>query len=207
MLSLKTQQASKIRTLFEICDPVLSEGPLFFDASGMDFTGSNYVVLADCKIFGYSPDVEYKYTFEEKKTSLGVNFKLINDALSCVTPNDVVEIIATKEGIQSSRPYFTIIVTNAYNYSFTTKIALLLLETETVQAPMTEFDSVVSMSSASFLKVLRFLARKGEYVQIYSRQSIDDKDQSHTYVIIRTKGDECEAVFSEKIISAKSALI
>jgi len=204
MLSIKTSQASKLRTLFEISDPVLSEGPLVFSNEGMRFCGSNYVVLADCRIFACSPDITYKYTFEENKVSLGVNFKDVNDALSCVTPNDIVEIRATKDGISSARPYFTVSVMSPNNYSFTTRITLLLLETETKEAPVTNFESMVSMSSNSFLKVLRFLQRKGDYVQLYTRKCKESSESSDMakygiYLNIRTDDDCGHSVFSERV--------
>lgn len=203
IISLKTNQANKIRTLFEICDVVLSEGPLVFSSKGMQFTGSNYVVLADAYIFSESQDVDYVYTMEEEQTYLGVNFKIINDALSCVTPNDTVVFYADNKTLKDVRPYFEIRIINPNNYAFVTRVNLLLLETNVMECPSDNYKTVVSMSSPSFLKVLRFLQKKGEYVQIYTRKTteVNDNNESVKYMnlFIRTCGDDTHAMFSERL--------
>ena len=214
MFRLTTPQANRTRSLFEIVDPVLSEGPIVFDREGCRFRGSNLIVYADTRIFASSPDITYEYTFEEDDITIGMNFKAVNDALSCVGPSDSVTFEGTQETLSAARPYITIRVFNDSNgYSFTSQICLLMLEDPELHVPERKFSTVVSMASSQFLKVLRFLQKKGEYVQIYTRNrkqgvsktdALNDETESKTstqYLCFRSEGDSAKSIYSEKVES------
>jgi hypothetical protein len=198
MLRLRTAQASKIRSLFEVTEPVLSEVELVFTKEGLKFSGSNHSVHISARINASSCDLTYTYTFSEPNVKLGISLKALNNILSCISPSDEIEIVATRESINSDRPHATVRVICANNYEFISRIHLLLIEIENMECPKQSFECCISMSSTSFLRTLRFLSRSCESIQIYTREGRVGKEK-HVDLIMRAESDDSHTVFKERV--------
>ena len=204
IVSLHTTQAVKIRCLFETLTPLLVEGTLLFDEKGMTIKGSNVISFAEIQI-KQSKNTEisrYVYRSEKDRIVVGVSFEIVHACLSAIGPHDSMRFELTRKGLDAMRPYLSIYVyNNDLQYEYRSDVYLLMIEHNEIESPMKRFAKVVSIPSSLFLKVLRFSQKRGEAIQIFTRNlavEVDGKEKKNQYICFRTVGDEAELMFKQK---------
>ena len=199
----------KIRCLFETLTPLLVEGTLIFDAQGMAIKGANVIAFAEISI-RQSKNTEisrYLYKSEKKEIVVGVNFETLHSCLSSIGPHDSMRFELTRNGLDAMRPYLSVYVyNNDLHYEYKSDVYLLMIERTEIDSPLKRFSKVVSIPSSLFLKVLRFSQKRGEAIQIFTRnREVEGKIEQ--YLCFRTIGDEAQVLFRQKFSSQGSAEI
>ena len=205
LVSLHTTQGVKVRTLFETLTPLLVEGSMVFNKEGLFIKGSNVNSFAEVSITQSrnTEIAQYFYDSDQKEIVIGVSFEILHGCLSSIGPHDSCRFELTQESLDASRPYLKLYVYNRdLNYDFYSAIYLLMIEHSEVESPMKRFDKVVSIPSSLFLKVLRFSQKRGDNLQVYTRNMIDEETKkTNQYICFRTMGDDAELLFTQKFAS------
>lgn len=191
-----TSQGVKLRTLFETLTPLLVEGNLVFNASGIRINGSSKIAFADISIpKGCDSSLSnYQYDYESPEISVGISFEGISSSLSATGPHDSVSIIVLRSDLKhQERPNISLrIFNNELGYSYNFQLYLLLLETTKFNAPKETFSKCISLPSSQLQKTLRCAMKRGTFVQFYTRFI---KDQN--YLFISTDGNEARMTHAQ----------
>jgi len=205
LVSLHTTQGVKVRTLFETLTPLLVEGTILFNKDGMHIKGMNVNSFAEVSITqsNNTEIARYIYDAEEEEIIIGVSFEILHGCLSSIGPHDSCRFELTRQSMDASRPYLKLFVYNRdLNYDFYSAIYLLMIEHSEIESPMKRFSKVVSIPSSLFLKVLRFSQKRGDNLQVYTRNVVDEETKKISqYICFRTLGDDAELLFTQKFSS------
>jgi proliferating cell nuclear antigen PCNA len=193
LVHLRSTEGVKFRALIETITPILVEGNVEFTELGMSIKGVNLIILLDMLI--RANDVE-DYVCNEKQR-ISINFLTLYTCLSSVGQDEAVCFQITEESKNACIPYMSVFIINNSDeeeYVFTFKVTLLALEKEDFEVPTTKFQSVVSIPSASFQRVLRCCEKRGNYVQICTR----NQKENENYIIFATDGDDADLMYYTK---------
>ena len=187
IVHLRTQASIPLRVLMDTIHPILCEGSLLFTAKGMQIKGLSSIILCEATI--EVPDYVCK---SDQKIS--ISFSVLHSCLSSIGQDEDVCFQLTEEGMNDVCPYLALyIINNAKDmeYGFDFKIPLLALDEEDFDIPDEDFPATVSIPSSYFNRVLRCCHKRGEYVQIVTR----NQDKDNNFVIITTSGDDASVNF------------
>jgi proliferating cell nuclear antigen len=193
LVHMRTEDSVKFRTLFETLNPILCEGGVEFDKTGMTIKGLNMIIVVDMHI--RADDVE-DYVCNAPQL-VSINFLTLYTCLSSVGQDESICFQITKKSKRAATPYMSVFIIHhsaEEEYVFSYKITLLALTQERLDIPQTDFTSVVSIPSVSFQRVLRCCDKRGTFVQICTRNQSKDKN----YIIFCADGDDASLVYHMK---------
>jgi DNA polymerase III sliding clamp (beta) subunit (PCNA family) len=188
LVHLSTTEAVPLAGTFVTIAPILVEGCLKFDEKGLHVKGINTIILCDMTVT--DPD---EYVCVET-ISIYVNMAALCNCISSVSQDEIIVMQLTEESMNAPTPYLAIFIINTSDGSvFSFSIPQLALTYEDFDVPKVKFESVISIPSDKFQRVLRACSTsaKGQYVQICTRnQGKDD-----TYIVFNTIGDDSSMMF------------
>lgn len=191
LIHMRTTESVKFRALFETLNPILVEGSIEFNESGMMIRGLNQIALVDLII--RADDVEDYVCNSRQRVS--INFNTLYTCLSSVGQDEAICFQITEAGINACVPYLAVFIINnsgGESYVFSYQVSLLALTEEKLDAiPSTNFQAVVSIPSVAFQRVLRCCEKRGDFVQITTQNQTKDKN----FLVFVTEGDEASLVF------------
>ena len=175
LLEIKTVQSSAFRILIEALKEILTDANIECDSTGMKIIAldASHTVLVHMKLDASN----FEQYYCPEKQVLGISmlnfFKLIKTMGNC----DTLTLYIEKSDIN----HLGIKVENGEKNSVTDfKLNLMDLPIETISIPPAEFDSVITMPSSDFQKIIRDMHVLSDVIEI---RSVDQ------LLIFRCEGD------------------
>lgn len=163
LLELKTVQTSPFRILVEALKEILTDANIIFTKDGlkiMDMDRS-HTLLVHLKL---EADSFEKY-YCEKRTVVGLNMMNLFKIIKTVGNNDSLSIFMDSENTDK----LTIQIENGEKNRMTTyKLNLMDLDEDGINVPDTEFDSIITLPSSDFQKIIRDMSNLSEEIEIKS---------------------------------------
>ncbi len=186
LLNIKTIQSSAFRILIEALKEILTDANMEFDKTGlkiirMDLT---HTVLVHLKLS--ADDFEYYYCEREKTNPLvvGVNMIFLFKLIRTIGNDDTLHLYIEK----ANQGVLGIIIENSEKNSVTKyKLNLMDLDEEYFTIPNTVFDSVITLPSSDFQKIVKDINNLSSDIEI---KSITNENGSR--LIFSCKGDFAE---------------
>jgi len=189
ILEIKTVQASAFRILVEALKEILTDANFECDETGIKMIAmdSSRTVLVHLKL---QADKFESYVCKEKKV-LGISMINLFRVIKTMNNNDTLTLFLEKEkdsvlGIK--------IENSEKNTTSTFHLNLMDLHVDNIQIPSVEFESVITMPSTDFQKIIRDMHNYADLIDI---KSVED------HLIFSCKGDFC----SQETIIGMAALL
>ena len=185
ILEIKTVQASAFRILVEALKEILTDANFECDETGIKMIAmdSSRTVLVHLKL---QSDKFESYVCKEKRV-LGISMINLFRIIKTMNNNDTLTLFLEKEkdsvlGIK--------IENSEKNTTSTFHLNLMDLHIDNIQIPSVEFESVITMPSTDFQKIIRDMHNYADLIDIKSVQD---------HLIFSCKGDFCsqETVIGE----------
>ena len=177
ILEIKTVQASAFRILVEALKEILTDANFECDETGIKMIAmdSSRTVLVHLKL---QADKFESYVCKEKKV-LGISMINLFRVIKTMNNNDTLTLFLEKEkdsvlGIK--------IENSEKNTTSTFHLNLMDLHVDNIQIPSVEFESVITMPSTDFQKIIRDMHNYADLIDI---KSVED------HLIFSCKGDFC----------------
>jgi proliferating cell nuclear antigen len=177
ILEIKTVQASAFRILIEALKEILTDANFECDETGIKMIAmdSSRTVLVHLKL---QADKFESYLCTEKKV-LGISMINLFRVIKTMNNNDTLTLFLEREkdsvlGIK--------IENSEKNTTSTFHLNLMDLHVDNIQIPSVEFESVITMPSTDFQKIIRDMHNYADLIDI---KSVDD------HLIFSCKGDFC----------------
>tara|TARA_B100000131_G_C18057983_1_gene589279 strand:- start:236 stop:1045 length:810 start_codon:yes stop_codon:yes gene_type:complete len=163
ILEIKTVQSSAFRILIEALKEILTDVNIECDSTGMKIMAldASHTVLVHMKLDAKNFEAYYCPTKQILGISMINMFKLIKTMGNC----DTLTLYIEKDDIN----HLGIRVENGEKNSVTDfKLNLMDLTEETISIPPAEFDSVITMPSTDFQKIIRDMHVLSDTIEIRS---------------------------------------
>jgi proliferating cell nuclear antigen len=177
ILEIKTVQASAFRILVEALKEILTDANFECDETGIKMIAmdSSRTVLVHLKL---QADKFESYVCKEKKV-LGISMINLFRVIKTMNNNDTLTLFLEKEkdsvlGIK--------IENSEKNTTSTFHLNLMDLHVDNIQIPSVEFESVITMPSTDFQKIIRDMHNYADLIDI---KSVEE------HLIFSCKGDFC----------------
>lgn len=177
ILEIKTVQASAFRILVEALKEILTDANFECDETGIKMIAmdSSRTVLVHLKL---QSDKFESYFCKEKRV-LGISMINLFRIIKTMNNNDTLTLFLEKEkdsvlGIK--------IENSEKNTTSTFHLNLMDLHIDNIQIPSVEFESVITMPSTDFQKIIRDMHNYADLIDI---KSVED------HLIFSCKGDFC----------------
>ncbi len=177
ILEIKTVQASAFRILVEALKEILTDANFECDETGIKMIAmdSSRTVLVHLKLHA---DKFESYVCTEKKV-LGISMINLFRVIKTMNNNDTLTLFLEREkdsvlGIK--------IENSEKNTTSTFHLNLMDLHIDNIQIPSVEFESVITMPSTDFQKIIRDMHNYADLIDI---KSVED------HLIFSCKGDFC----------------
>jgi proliferating cell nuclear antigen len=177
ILEIKTVQASAFRILVEALKEILTDANFECDETGIKMIAmdSSRTVLVHLKLHA---DKFESYVCKEKKV-LGISMINLFRVIKTMNNNDTLTLFLEKEkdsvlGIK--------IENSEKNTTSTFHLNLMDLHVDNIQIPSVEFESVITMPSTDFQKIIRDMHNYADLIDI---KSVEE------HLIFSCKGDFC----------------
>lgn len=177
ILEIKTVQASAFRILVEALKEILTDANFECDETGIKMIAmdSSRTVLVHLKL---QSDKFESYVCKEKRV-LGISMINLFRIIKTMNNNDTLTLFLEKEkdsvlGIK--------IENSEKNTTSTFHLNLMDLHIDNIQIPSVEFESVITMPSTDFQKIIRDMHNYADLIDI---KSVED------HLIFSCKGDFC----------------
>ena len=201
ILELKTVQTTPFRILVEALKEILTDANIIFTKDGlkiMDMDRS-HTLLVHLKL---DADKFEKY-FCEKRIVVGLNIMNLFKIIKTIGNNDSLTIYMDSENSDK----LTIEIENGDKNRMTTyKLNLMDLDEDGINVPETEFDSIITLPSNDFQKIIRDMSNLSEEIEIksYNQKLIfsckgDFADQT-TIIGEKEDGLVCQSNDPKKIV-------
>lgn len=185
LLEIKTVQASTFKQIVDALKEILMDVNLEFDETGMKVVAldNTHVVLVHLKL-----DAERFETYHcEKKLYIGINMLKLHMLIKTVGNNDYLTLFVEKDdpnhlGIR--------IQNDARNVRTTYKLSMLDIDVLNIKIPPVDFETIITMPSVDFQKIIRDMHNLAEYIEISNVEN---------QLTFQCKGDFCT---QETIIGA-----
>ena len=163
ILDVKTVQSSAFRILVEALKEILTDANMEFDKTGMKIMkmDSTHTVLAHLKLL--ASDFEYYHC--EKPIVLGINMINLFKLIRTIGNDDTLNLYVNDNnlGILGIR------IENGEKNSVTNyKLNLMEIDEEIIQVPPTTFDSVITLPSIDFQKIVKDMNNLSPEIEIKS---------------------------------------
>lgn len=179
-LEVRTVQSSAFKTLIEAIKELLVDTCIEFDETGMKIVAmdSSHIVLVHLKL------VAEKFEFYHcpNKLVIGVNMLNFHKLIKTVNSNDTLTLFVDSTDMNALGIK---IESNLKNSKTTYKLNLLDLDNPKITVDPAEFNSVITLPSADFQKLMRDMNNIAEKVEI---KNINNQ------LIFSCKGDFCNQV-------------
>ena len=178
VLEIKTVQASAFRILVEALKEILTDANFECDETGIKMIAmdSSRTVLVHLKL---QADKFESYICKEKKV-LGISMINLFRIIKTMNNNDTLTLFLEKgkDSVLGIR-----IENSEKNTTSTFYLNLMDLHIDNIQIPSVEFESVITMPSTDFQKIIRDMHNYADLIDI---KSVED------HLIFSCKGDFCE---------------
>lgn len=161
LLEVQTVQATTFKQVIDACKEILMDVNLEFDDTGMKVIAldNTHIVLVHLKLYA-----ERFETYRcEKKLFLGVNILKLHMLIKTISNNDVLTLYIEKDDPNR----LGIRVENATKQSKTNyKLALLDINRLNYNVPPENFQTIITMPSVDFQKIVRDMHNLADYIEI-----------------------------------------
>lgn len=185
-LEIKTVQSSAFKVLVEALKELLTECSFVVDETGLKLVtmDSSHVVLVHLKLDA----CKFEHFHCKKPTTLGINMLHLHKLIKTINSNDTLTLFQEDGDIN----HLGIRIENSDKNTRTTyKLNLLDLDNTNMQIPPIAFESMITLPSTDFMKLIRDMHSIGS--QTVEIQNVNN------HLIFNTRGDFCaqETVLSE----------
>lgn len=177
VLELRTVQSASIKILTEALREILSDVCIEFDESGMKIVtmDSAHVVLIHLRLDA----CKFEYYQCESKVVIGVNMLNLYKLIRTINSNDTLTLFIDANDMN----HLGIKIENGDKNTKTTyKLNLLDLDNQKISIDPAEFNTVITLPSVDFQKIIRDMNNIAESVEIKNIGS---------QLIMSCKGDFC----------------
>lgn len=185
ILEVRTVQSAAFKTLIEAAKELLTDTCIEFDETGLKIVAmdTSHIVLVHLKLDAS----KFEYYFCKSKLVIGVNMINFHKLIKTLNSNDTLTLFVDEDNINQ----LGIRCENVEKNSRTTfKLNLLDLDNPRITVNPAEFNSVITLPSADFQKIIRDCYNIAEHVEI---KNINNQ------LIFSCKGDFCcqETILSD----------
>lgn len=163
-LEIMTIQASAFKTLIEALKELLVDTTIIFDETGMKiFTvDTAHIVVIHLKL-----DADkFEHYYCEKPMSIGINMILFYKIIKTINSNDTLTLFMNSNP-DFGMDYLGIKIENVEKNTKTTyKLTLYDLDPENIQIDPIEYNSIITLPSCDFQKIVRDMANIAQDVEI-----------------------------------------
>ncbi len=177
-LEIKTVQSSAFKVLIEALKELLTDTVIEFTKQGIKIitTDNSHVILIHLKL---NADKFEHYYCEKESLKVGINMLNFYKVIKTINSNDTLTLFMyrndnNKLGIR--------IENGEKNNRTTFEINLIELDSMSYEIPPVEFNSVITMPSTDFQKIIRDMNNIATYVDIKN---------THKELIFSCQGDFC----------------
>ena len=163
ILEIKTVQASTFKQVIDALKEILMDVNLEFDETGMKIVAldNTHVVLVHLKL-----DADkFETFFCEKKIYVGINMLKLHLLIKTICNNDVLTLFIDKN--DSNRLGINI-ENQDKNIRTTYKLSMLDINVLNISIPPADFQTVITMPSVDFQKIIRDMHNLADYIEIRS---------------------------------------
>lgn len=184
-LEIKTVQSSAFKVLIEALKELLTDTVLSFDETGIKLvtTDNNRIILVHLKLHAD----KFEYYHCESPIKIGINMLNFYKIIKTINSNDTLTLFMNKN---DNNTLGVRIENGEKNNRTTFEINLIELNNELFEIPPVEFNSVITMPSGDFQKIIRDMHNIADSCEIKNTQK---------EFIISCEGDFCkqETVLSD----------
>jgi proliferating cell nuclear antigen len=177
ILEIKTVQASTFKQVIDALKEILMDVNLEFDDTGMKIVAldNTHVVLVHLKL-----DADkFESFFCEKKLFVGINMLKLHLLIKTISNNDVLTLFVDRN--DSNRLGINI-ENQDKNMRTTYKLSMLDINVVRYSIPPVDFQTVITMPSVDFQKIIRDMHNLADYIEI---RSVGNQ------ITLSCKGDFC----------------
>ena len=163
LLDVKTVQSSAFRILVEALKEILTDANMEFDETGMKIMkmDSTHTVLVHLRL--QSEDFEFYYC--KQPIVLGVNMINLFKLIRTIGNDDTLNLYVESE----NQGVLGICIENGEKNSVTNyKLNLMEIDEENIVVPPTTFDSVITLPSVDFQKIVKDMNNLSSQIEIKS---------------------------------------
>ena len=163
ILEIKTVQASTFKQVIDALKEILMDVNLEFDETGMKIVAldNTHVVLVHLKL-----DADkFETFFCEKKIYVGINMLKLHLLIKTICNNDVLTLFIDKN---DSNRLGVNIENQDKNIRTTYKLSMLDINVLNISIPPADFQTVITMPSVDFQKIIRDMHNLADYIEIRS---------------------------------------
>ena len=185
LFEIKTIQSSIIKTLIEALKEILNDTVIEINNEGIKIVtmDNSHIILVHLKLFAD----KFEYYTCNKPISIGINMLNFYKIIKTVNNNDVLTLFIYEDNLNQ----LGIKIENLEKNTKTTYFLNLLdLNNDQFEIPEVEFNSVITLPSNDFQKLMRDMNNIADFVEI---KNVDNK------FILTCQGDFCsqETVLSD----------
>lgn len=163
LLEIKTVQASTFKQVIDALKEILMDVNLEFDETGMKIVAldNTHVVLVHLKL-----DADkFEMFFCEKKIYVGINMLKLHLLIKTISNNDVLTLFVDRN---DSNRLGIHIENQDKNMRTTYKLSMLDINVLNISIPPADFQTVITMPSVDFQKIIRDMHNLADYIEIRS---------------------------------------
>ena len=177
IFELKTVQSTIFKTLMDSLKDVLIDVNLVVDSTGIKIVqlDNSHVILIHMKL-----DAEQFEVFHcEKKMYIGLNMLKLQTLIKTIANNDVLTLFIDEH---DSEKLGIIIENPDKNVKTVYKLCVMDLNVVNIDIPPADFETIVTMPSANFQKIIRDMHKIADTIEIRNVNNL---------ICFRCKGDFC----------------
>lgn len=212
ILELRSVQSASFKILTEALREILNDVCIEFDETGMKIVtmDNNHVVLIHLKLEAS----KFEYYHCENKIVVGVNMLNLYKLIKTVNSNDTLTLYIDSADVN----HLGIKIENGEKNTKTMyKLNLLDLDNQKISIDPAEFNSVITLPSTDFQKIIRDMSNIAETVEIKnigtqlilsckgdfcSQETVlSDNNDGMNKIVNKKEGDIVQGVFSLKYLS------
>ena len=146
-LKYQTTLGERIRKILEVISPILVDGNLTFDKTGLSIQGMTNQIYVKLKL---PPSGAESFQSWEDRTSIGLDFKCLSGWMKAVSKGDIISFEVSKKELEAKKkPTLTY---KHWNDRMNHEVRLPILDIEEFKTEEKDFqyDSIITMSSSEF---------------------------------------------------------
>ena len=177
ILEIKTVQASTFKQVIDALKEVLMDVNLEFDDTGMKIVAldNTHVVLVHLKLDA----AKFELFHCEKKLYVGINMLKLHLLIKTIGNNDILTLYVDRT--DSNRLGINV-ENQEKNMRTTYKLSMLDINVLNISIPPADFQTVITMPSVDFQKIIRDMHNLADYIEI---RSVGNQ------IMFSCKGDFC----------------
>lgn len=190
-VEIKTIQSNAFKILIEALKEILTDTCIEIDDTGLKITAmdTSHIVLVHLKLDANN----FEYYQCSKKMSIGVNMLNFHKLIKTINSNDTLSFIIDSQDVN----HLIVKIENSEKNSKTIyKLNLLDIDSQAISIDPVEFNSVITLPSIDFQKIIRDMNNLSDFVEI---RNINKQ------LYFSCKGDFCnqETIISDSTVENK----